>query len=43
VAELVKVIRTGVKSAAQNPVKALPDHGVITAADAHLFTAQWPG
>lgn len=43
VAELVKVIRTGVKSAAQNPVAALPDHGVITAADAHSFTAQWPG
>lgn len=43
VAELVKAIRTGVKSAPQNPVAALPDHGVITKADAHLFTAQWPG
>ena len=30
-------------SGALNPVGALPDHGIVTKADAHLFTAEWPG
>jgi ribose transport system substrate-binding protein len=42
-AALIKAIRTNKNSGALNPVGALPDHGVITKADAHAFTAEWPG
>jgi len=43
VAALVKAIRTNKASGAINPVASLPDHGIITKANASKFTAEWPG
>ena len=43
VTALIKAIRKNINSGALNPVGALPDHGIVTKADAHLFTAEWPG
>jgi ribose transport system substrate-binding protein len=43
VAAVIKAIRKNINSGALNPVGALPDHGIVTKADAHAFTAEWPG
>jgi ribose transport system substrate-binding protein len=39
----IKAVRTGVKTAGQNPVAELPAEGVVTKDNADQFTAEWPG
>jgi ribose transport system substrate-binding protein len=40
---LVAALRTGKSSGGIDPVAQLPDGGVVTKANVHLFTAEWPG
>jgi len=40
---LVNAVKTGKVSGAIDPVANLPHHGLVTKADAGLFTAEWPG
>ena len=40
---LIKAIRNGKNYAGVNPLTSAPDGGVITKANAHLFTGEWPG
>jgi ribose transport system substrate-binding protein len=40
---LVKAMKTGKGSGAENPVAALPDNGILTKSDVSKFTAEWPG
>jgi ribose transport system substrate-binding protein len=39
----IKAVRTGAKTAGQNPVAELPAEGVVTKDNADQFTAEWPG
>jgi ribose transport system substrate-binding protein len=41
VAALVKAIKTGKNSGAEDPVASEPDHGLLTKSDASAFTPQW--
>jgi ribose transport system substrate-binding protein len=41
--QLIEAIRTGKSFAGTNPLTSLPDGGVITKSNAHLFTGEWPG
>jgi ribose transport system substrate-binding protein len=43
VEDLVKAIRTGQLSGGVDPVRQLPDGGVITRQNVGLFHAEWPG
>lgn len=40
---LVEAIRTGKVSGTIDPVAALPNHGLVTKANAKEFTPEWPG
>ena len=40
---LIAALRTGKSSGGIDPVAQLPDGGVVTKANVHLFTAEWPG
>lgn len=40
---LIKAINTGKASGAIDPVKELPNGGLVTKSTAKLFTAEWPG
>jgi len=40
---LVRAMKTGKGSGSQNPVAALPNHGVLNQANVGKFTAEWPG
>jgi ribose transport system substrate-binding protein len=39
----IKAVRTGAKTAGQNPVAQLPAEGVVTKDNADQFTGEWPG
>jgi ribose transport system substrate-binding protein len=40
---LINALRTGTQAAGVNPLTTEPNAGVITKADARLFTGEWPG
>ena len=40
---LVKAMKTGKGSGSENPVAALPNHGVLNQGNVSKFTAEWPG
>lgn len=40
---LIKAIKTGKSQGSKNPVASLPNNGILTKANAGLFTAEWPG
>jgi ribose transport system substrate-binding protein len=40
---MVAALRTGKNSGGIDPVAQLPDGGVVTKANVHSFTAEWPG
>ncbi|MGH3733135.1 MAG: sugar ABC transporter substrate-binding protein [Acidimicrobiales bacterium] len=40
---LIKAMKTGKNSKAENPVAAFPNNGVVTASNASKFVGQWPG
>ena len=41
--DLIKAMKTGKATKAQNPVAALPNNGIVTAANANKFQGEWPG
>jgi ribose transport system substrate-binding protein len=43
VEQLVKFLRTGVKTPGMDPLASMPDDGIITKDNAGKFTAEWPG
>jgi len=43
VVAMIKALRDGKNSGGIDPVAGLPDHGVVTKANASQFTAEWPG
>jgi ABC-type sugar transport system substrate-binding protein len=40
---LIKAMKTGKGTKAQNPVAALPNNGIVTASNASKFDGEWPG
>jgi ribose transport system substrate-binding protein len=43
VVAMIKALRDGKSSGGIDPVAGLPDHGIVTKANASQFTAEWPG
>jgi ribose transport system substrate-binding protein len=43
VEDLVRAIRTGEPTPSRDPVAELPDDGIVTRENVHLFVAEWPG
>jgi ribose transport system substrate-binding protein len=43
VTAMIKALRDGKSSGGIDPVAGLPNHGVVTKANASQFTAEWPG
>ena len=41
--DLIKAMKTGKGTKAQNPVAALPNNGIVTASNASKFDGEWPG
>jgi ribose transport system substrate-binding protein len=41
--DLIKAMKTGKGTKAQNPVAALPNNGIVTASNASKFSGEWPG
>ena len=40
---LIKAMKTGKSQGSKNPVAGLPNHSILTPANAGNFTAEWPG
>jgi ribose transport system substrate-binding protein len=43
VVAMIKALRDGKNSGGIDPVAGLPNHGIVTKANASQFTAEWPG